>query len=109
MKKKKGWKTADELMAELEANPDYQRRRGEKEERRKVREAAWAVLEAPVLADLNAHGFDTESLYSLANHYAPLPYPLVEILLDWIAKVSDHGLLEAMIRHKSLCTERTDT
>lgn len=98
MSKKQQWKTAEEIMAEQQRDPEFQRRAAEKLKRRQEREAAHALLEKPVLAELETLGFKIDSVYRLAKTYGWLPKPVVETLLKWVAQATDKHLLEALIR-----------
>ncbi len=66
-KKKRERKTADELLAELEADPEFVRRRATAEERRLAQAAELAQAEEPVVAELRAAGCDVESVWDLVN------------------------------------------
>ena len=57
---------AADLMAQLEKDPDYQRRRQELDAARLKRLDELRQLEAPVIADLRDAGFEVESIHHLA-------------------------------------------
>lgn len=71
--KRRGSITAAELMAQLEADEEYCRRRdayaAKVEAEAKIMEAA----EVPIVADLNAAGFPVASVWDLVN--MPMSYP----------------------------------
>lgn len=92
------WKTADELMTELNRNPEFLQRRAAKDKRRREREEQFAKLESPVVERMRAVGFEASSIVDAIKKYSPLPDQLVELLLDSIGKSSDVKLLEWLIR-----------
>jgi aminopeptidase N len=69
-------KTASELMAEHEADPEYvaERQRREQERRRKLAELREA--EAPLIEDLRRVGIDVDSAWDLVNRSTPYPSAL---------------------------------
>lgn len=83
------WKTADELMSELESNPDFVRRQAEKDQRRKARAERVAAQERPILERLRALGFDLSEVSEAAGKYAPLPDKFVEVLLDAVRQYAE--------------------
>src|SRR5262245_57727212 len=102
MKKSKGWKTAEELMKELEQDPEFVRRRNEKEERRQRREQFYAEMNRPLLDTLRSLGFDATSLEDVIQKYAPLPGVVVEILLKSLETYQDWVVPEAVLRQNQL-------
>lgn len=92
------WKTAEELMTELNKNPEFLRRRAAKDKRRKEREEEFAQLERPVVERMRAIGFEAISITDAIKKYSPLPDKLVELLLDSIRQSSVVKLLEWLIR-----------
>src|SRR5262245_46171842 len=95
---KKNWKTAQELMAELEQKPEFLRRRAEKERRKREREERFAILEHPILAKLRQQGFEVISIVDLVHKYSPLPPEVVADLLDALTNSTDLMLSETLIR-----------
>lgn len=85
----KKWKTADELMSELEGNPDFVRRRAEKEQRRKARAERGDAQERPILERLQALGFELTEVSEAAGKYGPLPDEFIEVLLDAVRQYAD--------------------
>jgi len=75
-KKHQGGVSAANLMARLEADPAFQRKKAEREaaldEKRKVLGAA----EAPIVSDLLAVGVDVNSVWDLVNTAVPYPNAL---------------------------------
>ncbi len=80
--------TAAELMAELNADPEFVAMRARKEEEILKREAEYRRAEAPLVNELRAAGFQVQSAWDLVNTpgsypkavpillaHLPLPYP----------------------------------
>lgn len=92
---KKGRKlTAAEFAAELERDPEYQAKLAAQRERAVSTQAA----EQLVLGDLVAAGYPVSSLAQLRREYRPLPPEAVAVLLEWVPKMSDVAIQEAMVR-----------
>lgn len=96
--KDKGWKTAKELMDELAKDPEYLRRRAEKDERRRRRDELYDQLTKPILDTLRSHGFDASSIDDLVKEHAPLSTAAVEILLDSVEKCDNDRMCESLVR-----------
>lgn len=71
MKKKRI--TAAELMARLNADPEFVAREAQREEERRKREAEYELAEAPLVEELRAAGFQVQSAWDLVN--TPGSYP----------------------------------
>src|SRR5260221_2924383 len=95
---KKNWKTAGEIMAELNSNPEFVRRKAEKEKRRVEREKRFAALERPILDAIGARGFEAASITDLIEKYSPLPAEIVDVLLEGVEQATDAKLLEWLVR-----------
>lgn len=95
---KKGWKTAEEVIAEQNSNPEFVRRRAEKEQRRKQREKEYAEIERPIVECMRAVGFEANSIIDAIQKFAPLPDELVAVLLQGVTTSTDIKLLEWLIR-----------
>src|SRR6266849_3823927 len=97
-------KTADELMAELESNPDFVRRSAEKQQRRQARAERVAAQERTIIERLRALGFELSEVSEAAGKYAPLPDEFVAVLLDAVRQYGDvkeytySNVLEMIIR-----------
>jgi HEAT repeat protein len=90
-------KTADELMAELERDPEYRARMDQGERERLTRIAESRRDAAPVVADLVRAGFQVEVLDELLDK--KLDYQrAVSILLSWLPKVSNPDVKESIVR-----------
>ena len=77
---------ADELVEELEADPEWRAAQAEKERRVAEQDARYAEAEAPVVAALAEVGVEVRSVWDLVNsdddHYADAVPVLVEHLQD---------------------------
>lgn len=78
--------SADELMKELEANPEWRTAQAENERRTAEQDERYAEQEAPVVAALAEIGVEVRSVWDLVNndddHYADAVPVLVEHLQD---------------------------
>ena len=95
MKKKRI--TAAELMAQLNADPDFVARRARREEELQKRVAEYRVAEAPLVADLRAAGYQVQSAWDLVN--TPGSYPTaVPILLAHLPRPYPPAVREGIAR-----------
>ena len=62
---KRAPRTAGELMAELEADPEHQARKRDREAAEREEQRTLAEAEKPILADLAAIGVETDSVWNL--------------------------------------------
>lgn len=104
----KKWKTAQELMAELNSNPDFLRRKAEKEQRRKEREEHFGSLECPILDKLRTSGFDAPSITEVVKRFSPLPDEIVDVFINGVENSADVKLLESLIRGLGAATNPFD-
>jgi hypothetical protein len=99
MAKSKGWIRADELMAQLEADPEWVRRRDERDARHAADVAQlWAEMEpehGPLRRDLSAVGLSVRSISDLVNMSAPYP-KAVPVLLRHLA-TARHPVLRSSV------------
>jgi hypothetical protein len=63
--------TAAELMSQLNADPEFVRKREQEEEERQKRAAEWRRAEQPLVAELQAAGFKVDSAWDLVNTSTP--------------------------------------
>lgn len=97
MKQPKDTKTAAELMAELNADPQYIARKREEEEKRHRQTDRWREEQRPLLDDLRAIGVRVDSVWDLVNSSAS--YPLaVPVLLDHLRRSYSDRIREGMAR-----------
>ena len=94
---KKRKTSAAELMAKLNADPEFVARRARDEEERRAREAEYLRAEAPLVDDLRAAGFQVQSAWDLVN--TPNPYPTaVPILLAHLVRPYPAPVREGIAR-----------
>ena len=87
-----------EFLAELNADPEYVKRRTKQEDERVLREAEIALMTRPLLHELRTDGYPLTTIGELLPRYAPLPDKIVQILLSWLPKLSDVHVKEHLIR-----------
>lgn len=90
--------TAAELVAKLQADPEFQRR--EREEDRK-RERLWKVFDKllePYLVQLRELGYEGDTLWGIVQNHSPLPEPPVMVLLSAVSDLSEPRVLESIVR-----------
>lgn len=98
MKKRK---TAAELLAELERDPEYAARLRQQDEMRKQRAEEYREAAAPLLAELAAAGFDVPSVTAL-RHQGPEWRGAIPILLAWLPRVENPDVKEDIVRALSV-------
>ena len=98
MKKKRGWQSAGDFMAELEQDPEYMRMRAEKDERHRLVQAQCDQILQPILERLADAGFPANSIQQVVAKFAPLPQPAVEILLDSLKGCREVRVQESLVR-----------
>jgi hypothetical protein len=108
MKQKRRKKTAGELMAEMEADPDFQRRRAEKERRYAELAARFDEIERPIRDALRQIGVEGESIQEMTRRYAPLSAQIVEVLLDWLPRVKEDRVKESLVHSLGAAREPFD-
>ena len=89
--------TAAELMAKLNADPEFVAKRAREEEERQKRAAEWRRAEAPLVGELRAAGYAVESAWDLVNTTAPYPTAL-PILLDHLQRPYPAAVREGIAR-----------
>jgi hypothetical protein len=72
--------TATELMGQLNADPEYQRRKAKFEAELQQRAEAWRRAEQPIVKDLRRAGHDVISVWDLVNTATPYPDALPVLL-----------------------------
>lgn len=92
-----GSKTAAELIAELEADPDYVARRDEAESQRQRSQIEWRRAEAPLTEQLRQAGFEVDSAWDLVNTSSPYPEAL-PILLAHLGRPYPDRVREGIAR-----------
>lgn len=89
--------TAAEMMAKLNADPEFVAKRAREEEERQKRADEWARAEAPLVEELRAAGYEVESAWDLVNTAAPYPKAL-PILLDHLSRPYPGPVREGIAR-----------
>ena len=84
--------SAEELMKQLQNDPEYLRQEAVREEKWRRLEEADARLEKPILADLDSASFNGESIEAVVRNHTPLPKEAVEILLRWLRALNEEDL-----------------
>ena len=77
--------TAAELMARLNADPNYVAERKREDDERQERAGEWQRAEAPLVDELKAAGFKVESSWDLVNTAGSYP-TAVPILLEHLPR-----------------------
>jgi hypothetical protein len=89
--------TAEELMAELEADPDWVARRDLRESERQRTTQANRRAAAPVVAELRDAGFEIDSIADLHNRR--MSYRgAIPILLRWLPQIDNPAIKEDIVR-----------
>lgn len=89
--------TAAELMAKLNADPEFVAKRAKEEEARLKREAEYRRAEAPLVDELRAAGYQVQSAWDLVN--TPGSYPTaVPILLAHLPRPYPAAVREGIAR-----------
>lgn len=89
--------TAAELMAKLNADPEFVAKRAREEEERLKREAEYRRAEAPLVDELRAAGYQVQSAWDLVN--TPGSYPnAVPILLAHLSRPYPAAVREGIAR-----------
>lgn len=88
---------AEELMRQLEADPEFVAAREQKERERQAREAEYRRIEEPLVRDLRAGGLEVDSAWDLVNTSAPYPNAL-PILLDHLQRSYPDAIKEGIAR-----------
>jgi hypothetical protein len=89
--------SADDLMAKLEADPEFVAKGAREEEERQKRAAEWRRAEAPLIEELRAAGYAVESAWDLVNTAAPYPRAL-PILLGHLSRPYPGPVREGIAR-----------
>ena len=74
------WITAGELMAELEADPEFVAQREQRDRELLRREREWREAEEPLIRELHEAGFLVDSAWDLVNTSTPYPQALPILL-----------------------------
>lgn len=105
---KKAWLSAEELMTQLQQDPEYQKQQAERERAHEERVRRMREAADPVVRELQNVGFAVEAVEEIAARYAPVPRPAIDILLSWLPRVEDETVREMMVRALAATTEPFD-
>jgi hypothetical protein len=101
-------KTAEELMADLEMNPEFLRRRAEKQANFLRLQRQYEALDKPILKELATLGFPAQSVDDVSDRYAPLSDEIVGVLLRSLAACEDGRQCEMLVRAIATAKNRFD-
>jgi hypothetical protein len=104
----KKWQAAADFITELENNPDFVKRRDEKQQRNAARAATLENVQRPILDKLKQLGVTGNSIDEIVQRYAPLPPPVIEVLLESLSDMSITGIKESIIRALGAAQEPFD-
>lgn len=89
--------TVDEVMKQLESDPEFAHRKAERERELRNLEAQSRETQTPLLQDLASVGVNVGSVWELVN--TQMPYPkAVPILLDHLRRPYPDGIREGIAR-----------
>ncbi|MGO8753387.1 MAG: hypothetical protein ACLQNE_46215 [Thermoguttaceae bacterium] len=93
---------------EITADPEFQERQAETYRKLAERQAAFAVIERPIMDELRKVGVAAASVDEMVKGYAPLSPQIVQVLLDWLPRVQEDRIKESMIRALGAAKEPFD-
>lgn len=96
-KSKKKPISAADLMAKLNADPEFVAKQEREEAERQARAAEWRRAEAPLVDELKAAGFAVDSAWDLVNTLVPYPHAL-PILVDHLQRPYPGRVREGIAR-----------
>jgi hypothetical protein len=105
---KKNWLSAEELLAQLRQDPDFQRGQAERDRGHQEHGQRVRASSKPVVQALSDAGFVVDAVDELAARYAPLSQDAVDILLSWLPRVDDESVQEMIVRALAATTESFD-
>lgn len=106
--KKKNYKTAEALMAELEGDAEYVSRRAELDKKFHDLAQKYARLEAPIVQQLAAIGCRADSIQDAVSKYAPFSVTAVQVLLASLEISDDDRVRESLVRALAAASEPFD-
>lgn len=98
MKNRRKWKTASDLAAELNNDPEYLEIKARKEAKFRERAMRLKSICEPIFEELRAAGFFAESFPDLIQKYAPLSSQAVQILLAHLKESSEVPIQSSLVR-----------
>jgi len=94
---RKSGKTAAELMAELNEDPEFVARQRQQEEAQRARVDEWRRAETPLVQHLGRVGVQVDSVWDLVNTAAPYPRAM-PVLLDHLQRAYPERVREGIAR-----------
>jgi len=95
-------KSAAELMAELQKDPEYQARIQRLEQQKRENAASYGKAAEPILRALGAIGFSVGTVGELLRHGRRNYRAAIPTLLKWLPQISDRHVKEDIIRTLSV-------
>ena len=89
--------TAAELLAKLQADPDFQKRMAEKQRKRVVRHARLSEAARPVLDLLLGLGICVNSIEEMVQRFTPFSPQTIQTLLACLPQVQAERIKESLI------------
>jgi HEAT repeat protein len=89
--------SAEELIAQLEADPEYVAETARQDQELARKEEEWRRAEAPLVEELRGAGFEVESAWDLVNTSTPYPEAL-PILLQHLERAYPDRVREGIAR-----------
>lgn len=90
--------TAEELLNQLQRDPEFMARQAKRDRDLEQREVRSKQLVAPVLKELERLGYQVFSLEDLPRKYAPLTGEIAEVLLRWLVRIDEERVQEQIVR-----------
>lgn len=90
-------RTAAEIMADLESDPEWVEQNRQREEKKAAAEAQFGVEEDPIIVDLEKVGLKVGSVWDLVNSSASYPEAIV-VLLDHLRRPYHVRIRNGIIR-----------
>jgi hypothetical protein len=105
---KKRTLTAADLMAELQDDAQFQKRKAEKDRTREQCQKSFEQSFRPYMEQLHNLGLRGNSLQEIVKTHSPLPDDAVDVLLSALRSLSEPRLLESVVRALSAAAHAFD-
>jgi len=96
--KNDNWISAEELVNQLQENPEYQKRKAEIDARRKKRIEADRGAARPVIQELQNSGYNVTCFSDYVNSNYRLTPKEVKILIKWLPEIKSQDVQEMIVR-----------
>lgn len=96
--KRRGSKSAADFMQELGEDPEYMKRRAERDEAQAHRRTEISRSLEGVMEEARRAGYAVTEIDELPKTYAPLPAGLVDVLLRGLRSIGNEGAQESVVR-----------